>query len=72
MKSKGVAFALWFFLGLIGAEWFYLGKTGKGLLHLFTCGLFGIGWILSAFKIGKEVEVINARITNAAAKLNNN
>lgn len=45
-KNKWVAFCLCFFLGFIGAHKFYEGKPGKGILYLFTCGLFGIGWLI--------------------------
>lgn len=45
MKNKWVAFALCFFLGGIGAHRFYEGRIGSGILYLFTCGLFGIGWL---------------------------
>ena len=31
-------------LGYLGAHYFYVGKIGKGILYVFTCGLFGIGW----------------------------
>lgn len=34
MKSTGVAYLLWFFLGGIGAHRFYLGRTGTGFLYL--------------------------------------
>lgn len=33
------------FLGWAGAYQFYSGKAIKGLIYLFTMGLFGIGWI---------------------------
>lgn len=45
-KNKWVAFGLCFFLGLFGAHKFYEGKPGKGILYLFTMGLFGIGWLV--------------------------
>ena len=59
-KSKGTAFLLCIFLGLIGAHWYYLGKIGKGLLYTFTVGLFGFGWLKDIFTIGKTVDRINA------------
>ena len=46
MKNKWVAFCLCLFLGYIGAHKFYEGKAGMGILYLFTCGLFGIGWFI--------------------------
>ena len=45
-KDKWVAFLLCFFLGGFGAHKFYEGKTGLGILYIFTCGLFGIGWLV--------------------------
>ena len=46
VKNKWVAFLLCFFLGFLGAHKFYEGKAGMGILYLFTCGLFGIGWFV--------------------------
>ena len=45
-KNKWVAFCLCLFLGYFGAHKFYEGKAGKGILYLFTFGLFGIGWFI--------------------------
>lgn len=50
-KNKWVAFCLCFFLGALGAHKFYEGKVGLGILYLFTCGLFGIGWLIDIIKI---------------------
>ena len=44
--NKWIAFLLCFFLGTFGAHKFYEGKIGLGVLYLFTCGLFGIGWLI--------------------------
>lgn len=33
-------------LGWAGGYQFYKNKIGMGILYLFTCGLFGIGWIV--------------------------
>lgn len=43
-RNKYVSFFLCLFLGGIGIHKFYEGKTGRGILYLFTCGLFFIGW----------------------------
>ncbi len=51
MKNKWVAFLLCLFLGAIGAHKFYEGKIGMGILYIFTCGLFGIGWIIDIISI---------------------
>lgn len=60
MKSKGVAYLLWFFLGLIGIHKFYLGKIGMGILYLLTGGIFGIGWFIDLFTLGNQVDIANA------------
>ena len=46
VKNKWVAFLLCLFLGCLGVHKFYEGKIGMGILYLFTCGLFGIGWFI--------------------------
>ncbi|MDR2708728.1 MAG: TM2 domain-containing protein, partial [Elusimicrobiota bacterium] len=58
-KSKGVAYLLWFFLGLLGAHRFYLDKIGTGVLYLLTFGVFGIGWIIDLFTLGNQVDTYN-------------
>jgi hypothetical protein len=60
MKSKGVAYLLWFFLGIFGAHKFYVGKIGMGIVYLLTMGLFGIGWIIDLFTLGNQVDMYNA------------
>ena len=50
-KKRGTALALCIFLGFFGAHYFYVGRIGRGLLYLFTVGLFGIGCIADIFKI---------------------
>ena len=50
-KNKWVAFMLCLFLGYVGAHKFYEGKAGKGILYLFTCGLFGIGWMIDTIAL---------------------
>ncbi len=49
--NRWIAFALCFILGVIGIHRFYVGKTGTGILYLFTCGLFGIGWLVDLILI---------------------
>lgn len=51
MKNKWVALLLCLFLGGFGAHKFYEGKIGMGILYLFTCGLFGIGWLVDTIRI---------------------
>jgi TM2 domain-containing membrane protein YozV len=60
VKSKGVAYLLWFFLGIFGAHRFYLEKIGTGILYLLTFGVFGIGWIIDLFTLGGQVDTYNA------------
>lgn len=59
MKSKLVAYALWFFLGWLSAHRFYLGKVGSGLLYLVTFQFLGIGWIIDAFILSGMVDDYN-------------
>lgn len=51
LKDKWVAFFLCLIFGAFGAHCFYEGKFGKGLLYLFTGGLFGIGWLVDLIRI---------------------
>lgn len=51
MRNKWVAFFLCLFLGYFGAHKFYEGKAGAGILYLFTCGLFGIGWFIDCINL---------------------
>jgi TM2 domain-containing membrane protein YozV len=59
MKSKLVAYLLWFFLGWLSIHRFYLGKIGSGILYLLTGQLFGIGWIVDLFLLGGMVDNYN-------------
>lgn len=60
MKSKGIAYLLWFFLGIFGIHKFYLNKIGVGIIYLLTGGLFLIGWIYDLFTLGSQVDIYNA------------
>jgi TM2 domain-containing membrane protein YozV len=59
MYSTGIAYLLWFFLGVFGVHRFYLGKTGSGLLWLLTGGLCGIGQVVDLFLIPSMVDEAN-------------
>lgn len=48
-KNKWVALLLCIFT--IFGHKFYEGKIKMGILYLFTCGLFGIGWIMDIIKL---------------------
>ena len=50
-KSKVVALIICIFFGEFGIHYFYVGRIGKGLLYLFTFGLFGIGWFIDIIRI---------------------
>jgi TM2 domain-containing membrane protein YozV len=59
MKSKLVAYVLWFFFGFLSLHRFYLGKVGSGILYLVTFQLFGIGWLIDLFTLGGMVDNYN-------------
>lgn len=48
-KNKWVALALCIFT-FCGHK-FYEGKIGMGIIYLFTCGLFGVGWIIDIISL---------------------
>lgn len=50
-KNWMLALMLCIFLGVFGVHRFYVGKVGTGILYFFTCGLFGIGWIIDIIMI---------------------
>lgn len=50
-KNKWTAFFLCLFLGYLGIHKFYEGRIGLGILYLFTCGLFGIGWLIDGIAL---------------------
>lgn len=56
-RNKNVALLLCIFLGFLGVHNFYCGRYVKGLLFLFTFGLFGIGWICDIFLIISNIYV---------------
>lgn len=63
MKSKSIAYLLWFFggLGILGLQHLYLGKYLKFVIWLLTLGVFGIGALIDLFTLGSEVESINTK-----------
>lgn len=50
-KSKNTALILCVAGGLMGLHHFYVGNIGKGMLYMFTGGLFIFGWIADIIKI---------------------
>lgn len=50
-KKKKIALILCICGGFLGLHQFYVGNIGKGILYLFTGGLFIFGWIIDIVKI---------------------
>ncbi|MEC2074840.1 TM2 domain-containing protein [Metabacillus fastidiosus] len=61
-KSKGIAYALWFFLGGLGGHRYYAGSIGMGVAMTLTLGGLGFWALLDVFFIGKAVEKKNEAI----------
>ncbi|MGR6316627.1 TM2 domain-containing protein [Micromonospora soli] len=61
-KQTGIAYLFWFFLGVFGGHQFYLGKTGRGLLYLFTVGIFGVGVLIDLFTLPSQVRQVNTQL----------
>lgn len=72
MKSKGIAYLLWFFFGLAGFHRFYVGKIFTGILYLLTFGFLGIGWFLDLFLLSGYVDTYNALYMAKMGLRNNN
>lgn len=52
--STGVAYLLWFFLGLVSGHRWYLGRPGSAVLQILSYLMFGLGliwWLVDAFLI---------------------
>ena len=74
MKSKGIAYLLWFFLGGLGIHKFYLHKWGMGIVYiiLLILGIFlwipfvllCIGLLVDLFVLGTQVDTYNLAHTN--------
>lgn len=60
-KNVSDAYTLWFPFGLLGFHHFYLGKPLIGLVYFFTCGYFGIGWLIDLCRIPSLVKQANER-----------
>lgn len=63
MKSKGMAYLLWFIsiFGWLGFQHFYLGKIGKVIIWIFTGGVFGVGSLIDLFTLGGSVDNYNTQ-----------
>ena len=68
-KSVGVAYLLWFFLGMLGAHRFYLGSTGAGVAILLLTIL--IGWTLVGLIIPAIWVLIDAFLIPGIAQKKN-
>lgn len=55
-KSKGVAYALWFFLGGLGGHRYYSGDIGRAIAMTITLGGLGLWSLIDVFFIGKRIE----------------
>lgn len=51
-QKAQTTFLLCLFLGFLGIHRIYSKKFGTGILWLFTCGLFGIGWLIDLINLG--------------------
>src|SRR5699024_12400672 len=60
-KSPGVAYAFWFFLGVVGGHRFYAGDTGYALCLLFTLGGLGVWALIDVAFIGRRIREINTQ-----------
>ncbi|MBM7598153.1 TM2 domain-containing membrane protein YozV [Virgibacillus halotolerans] len=61
-KSKGVAYALWFFFGGIGGHRYYAGNIGYAIGMTLTVGGLGLWTLIDVFLIGKAIEKKNEEI----------
>ncbi|AVF05541.1 MULTISPECIES: TM2 domain-containing protein [Devosia] len=75
-KSTGVAYALWFFLGILSLHRFYLGRPGTAILQILSYFIIVgfLWWIIDAFLIpsmvDKHRDKVRSRITGELAAFN--
>lgn len=50
-KSRTVALICCLLGGWFGVHLFYVGRIVKGLVYMFTGGLFGVGWLIDTIQI---------------------
>ena len=62
MKSKTIAYLLWFIggLGCLGLHRFYMDRFCTGTIWICTLGLFGIGALIDLFLLANIVQVYNS------------
>lgn len=76
-RSAGVAYLLWFFLGMFGAHRFYLGRPGTAFLMILAWLVFVlpgfIWWIVDAFlipgMIKRDNNVLRSRLQTEISML---
>lgn len=61
-KSKGIAYALWWFTSILGGHRFYAGDIGMGVGMLLTLGGLGVWSLIDVFLIGKRIELKNDQL----------
>lgn len=63
-KSTGVAYALWFFLGIISAHRFYLGRPISAILQILSYFIVigFIWWVVDVFLIPDMVRRHTAKL----------
>lgn len=61
-KSKGIMYALWFFLGGIGGHRYYLGDVGYAIGMTLTLGGLGFWALIDVFLIGNRLEKKTAQL----------
>lgn len=66
MKSSGIAYLCWFFLG---CHYAYLGRWGTQILFWITAGGLGIWAFLDLFLIPRKVNRYNRRIADQIEEL---
>lgn len=63
-KDVGVAYMLWFFLGIFSGHRFYLGRIGSAFAQLLTLGGVGVWLFADLFLIPKMVREHNESIAS--------
>jgi hypothetical protein len=66
MKSSGIAYLCWFFVGI---HYAYLGKWGLQILYWITAGGLGVWAIIDLFLIPGKVDTYNYKISQQIMEL---
>jgi len=64
--SVGTAYLLWLIFGFVGIHRFYLRQHNATsyFIWLFTCQLFGLGWVYDGFTLWDTVDKYNKKLLN--------